>query len=68
MATNKTKSPNKGRKTFASKRGMNPPKGDDAHPGRTAKNRKFQQHDIKGRLGSFETAGGHARAGSRGHS
>jgi len=66
MATpKKNKSSRKGsNKTFAAKRTMNPPQ-----KARTARSHasSFQQHDIKGRQGSFETEGQHARTGSRGH-
>jgi len=67
MATpKKNKSSRKGsNKTFAAKRTMNPPQ--KARTGSRSHASSFQQHDIKGRQGSFETEGQHARTGSRGH-
>ena len=60
--------PKKGRnKTFASRRTMNPPEGNSTRRPGKGQNKAFQQHDADNRLGSFERAGGHARAGSRGH-
>jgi hypothetical protein len=55
-------------KSFASKRTINPP-GDGHHQQPTGQtgDAAGQQHDEKGRQGSFETAGEHARTGSPGH-
>jgi hypothetical protein len=64
----KHKSSSKGnQQTFASKRTMNPNfSGTHDHPEDTTTG-AFQQHDAERRLGSFETAGEHARTGNRGH-
>jgi len=53
-----------GQKPSAAKRTMNPPQGGRAHsPGAGPD----QQHDARGRQGSFEGKGEHARTGNPGH-
>jgi hypothetical protein len=49
-------------RSFADRRTANPPAGGikDATQGGS-----FQEHDAKRRLGSFESAGEHARTGNR---
>lgn len=47
-------------KTFAKKRTANPTPGQGPQTGEG-----FQQQDPKRRLGNFETAGEHARTGTR---
>jgi hypothetical protein len=54
--------------TFGSRRSMNPPAAAGGQGSSTPDaNKSFQQMDPKRRQGSFEGAGRHARAGSRGH-
>jgi hypothetical protein len=57
--------PKGGRRTFASKRIVNPPRG-GRHPDTTG-GAADQQHDAANRQGSFETKGEHARTGNPGH-
>jgi hypothetical protein len=67
MSQHKNRSPKKGsQKTFASKRTMNPP-FDGRHQQADGMGNASQQHDAKGRQGSFEGAGKHARTGNPGH-
>lgn len=66
MPSKKTRSAKKGsQKTFAEKRRINPA-GARTAATREGQTPGFQEHDPKHRLGSFATAGEHARSGRRG--
>jgi hypothetical protein len=56
-------------KNWASKRTMNTPAGPGPRPDTkgVSGGAGFQEHDAKNRLGSFASAGEHARTGNPGH-
>jgi hypothetical protein len=67
VAKKKKRSNKKGsNKTFASRRTLNPPQGGGAQRADAGTGHPFQDQDPARRLGGFETAGEHARTGSRG--
>ena len=66
MHPKNTRSSKKGsQKTFAEKRRINPA-GARVAAKKRGQTPGFQEHDPKGRMGGFETAGEHARTGNRG--